>query len=216
MKIFRNIDIIILVILIIGWSLLSIIPISIDQTSTISKIIFTILSWVPLFITGYNFWYNYIRVSFNSTKKDDNSIKLIPLIITFFLFVISWANIFLLFWLYDGVNSWSDFDPNRGAYEMWVRFVYSSLLMSVGVGFASHVPQTTFCGIISGLMAWICVVITSTVAISASLELILENINNSNADKNFKKKYDINDINDNNDVSNEFKFSQTNRSYLVN
>lgn len=178
--------------LVVSISIISIIPISIDEENIISKVLFTILSPIPLIISTYNLYYNYIRISFNSTKTDDHKIKLIPLGISFFLFVFSWATIFMLFWLYDGNNSWTDFDNNRSAYEMWLRFLYTSLLMSVGVGFASHVPQTTFCGIVAGFMSFISVVIGLSITLASALEVILENIstkeNSQISKKNSQKK----------------------------
>jgi hypothetical protein len=153
----------------------------IDETSQAGRIVFSGLSWIPLVLSTYVLYYEYARLIFDDDKKNDKEIKVINLILVSTVWVISWANIFMVIWSWDQ-TSWLLLN-GVNAFTAWIRLASTTLLMAPGIGFAAHVPVTTWAHITAGIMGWssfALIVLIIATGIEAAVDAITENLNNGN------------------------------------
>lgn len=153
--------------------------------SDFSKIVFVIIAFVPLVLCTSSLVYNYGRVLFNNAKDDDKDVNLFALIITHATWVLSWALVFQIFWVFDDSScdvgpqyscSWSNAPPSMDSYQVFVRMLATTLLVSTGTGFGPQVALNWGILLLTGVMAyvsWISVVIV----ITAGYEIVRDRIN---------------------------------------
>jgi len=151
----------------------------IDEVSQIGRIIFSALSWIPLVLSTHVLYYEYARLIFDNDKENDKEIKVVNLILVSTIWVVSWANIFMIIWSWDQTSWLLLNDVN--AFTAWIRLVSTTLLIAPGIGFAAHIPVTTWAHITAGIMGWssfsVIALIIAT-GIEASIDAITENLNN--------------------------------------
>lgn len=120
----------------------ALLPIIIDHEARLNKAMFLVLMWFPFAITGWNLFVNYLHAAVNNNPKDDEKITIVGAIISMFLFVTSWALIFMPFWLYDPDHSWEVIHDVHNTLEMWISFVGVSLAIACGGGYMVHAPES--------------------------------------------------------------------------
>ena len=193
-----------LALLVVGASALIVLPLQLDPDGQVERIVFTVFSWVPLAFLSWVMAENYAVVSYNLRRADDSRIRVVPLLVSFMLWVTSWALIFMLFWTWDRLGSWTDVTGARGAYEMWVRFASVTLTMAVGVGFTTHVPTSTLAQVVGGGMTFAAVMLDLYV-VGIALGLFHGLLD--------ERKYDNGDNGDNNNNNNNNNDSRVGASY---
>ena len=172
-----------LFILSIIWNVLLIIPIQIDESSTTTRVIYSLFCWMPLALALYSSITNYIIVLFNDDPDDDDDIDLIGMMITAITVTINWAPIFVLLWVWNNAI-WTDVIDT--AYDALGRFTGMSLLMAAGIGFTTHVPVTWYASLIAGVMGFSSQVIVIGMALSTTIEIIVSRLARQSGDSKEK------------------------------
>ena len=173
----------------------------INETSHAIRVVFSLLSWIPLAISTYILYYEYARLVFDNDKKNDKEIKVINLISVSTVWVVSWANLFMIIWSWDQM-SWSLLNGTN-AFTAWIRLLSTTLLMAPGIGFAAHVPVTIWAHISAGIMGWSSFAVIALIiatSIEASINSIADSNNNNDSASQQKEKiiYLISEKNQNN------------------
>lgn len=155
------------------WTILSVGILQIDETAFVPRVIYTLLCGLPLALSSWVFYQYHMRIIFNADKADDHKIKVVPLMIVYTIWVLNWALIFLLVWAWDQ-SAWTAL-AGQAAYVAWLRLLATTLLVSTGVGFATHVASSIACQLIAGIMAFVSIAIAYTV-LAAGIGVVMDNI----------------------------------------
>ena len=91
------------------------------------RIVLSCLCWIPLLIATHVLHKEYGSIMFDDDKSNDKKIKLFNLIAVSIVWIISWANIFLVFWAWDQ-TSWSNLTSIH-AFDAWLRLLSTTLLI---------------------------------------------------------------------------------------
>jgi hypothetical protein len=135
-----------------GITMLILVPLFVSSTSETSKIIFSVLCWIPYVISGRKI---YVHVSEISRHKHKERLTLLDVVIYSFVFMASGALLFVNFWLY-APDSWETLnDPNMTTIIVWLRFIATSLLVATGGEFTALKPQWWYAEDVVALFAFI-------------------------------------------------------------
>ena len=85
----------------IGYCVLIVLPIYLDVDSTMAKIITTVFGSIPILATSLRAYVVYIKPAFFYSPKDIQSIHFFSFILTVVAWLVSWATIYTIFWVWD-------------------------------------------------------------------------------------------------------------------
>ncbi len=134
---------------------LVLLPLIINKDSETSHNIYYCIFWIPIAFNLWNLFHNYVRVIYDGKSSNDSNIGIWDAMVSYHLFSISVALLFLIFWIHDPAHSWHGLDPTWNVFEAWFRFVCTSTLISVGGEFMYEVPISWQAQIVAGSFCYI-------------------------------------------------------------
>jgi len=125
-----------------------------------SKVAFSVFCWIPVSFTTLILVRSYVVRLFNNKPADDVLVRLLPMLLTFALTILSWALIFEMIWLWDA-ESFTSLPATTNPYDAWVRMMATAQMVCAGVGFGPQVADRWYSLLVVGFFAFACLLLNA-------------------------------------------------------
>lgn len=174
------------------WVALSILPIHINNSDETNKIITTVLSIFPVFLTSFYILVGFVYVAFNKNADDDHKLNIIALLLILVSWVVSWSAIYMCFWTWYDLDAFPKLPSITEPYVAW-KFMLgiSAGIYSADQPFIADAYMSNL-ALLIGIHSMLCTFIN--VAILGVIVLISHEINNKRTKSSSQENKDYSDV----------------------
>jgi len=125
--------------------------------------IFTILTALQFLVMLWMFA-TAVTVVYDVFTTDDNIFDLLVALDIMTFYIISWTNIGMLFWVWDGSEdrstNFTQMNNLDSSFSAWAGFFYMTVFIILGVGYGRYVAFTLLAEVWAGVLAYMSLIFT--------------------------------------------------------